>query len=70
MKHVNLFEQFINEKVNIKKEIKYIADYYDDTETSGTEECGIEYQKTPGSDESDDPCKTADDFITYVNSRT
>ena len=96
MRHIHLFEQFINEKVNIKKEIKKIADYYDDTETSGTEiyvkdyvedenvsshgymfwwnaedqECGIEYQKTAAGDESDDPCKTADDFITYVNSRT
>jgi len=96
MKHVRLFEQFINEKVNIKKEIKYIADYYDDTEISGTEvyvrdyvedenvsshgymfwwnaedqECGIEYQNTPGSDESDDPCKTADDFISYINQNT
>lgn len=95
MKNVKLFEQFVNEKVNIKKEIKKVADYFDDTELSDTEiyvndyvedgdvsshgymfwwnaedqECGIEYQKTAGSDESDEPCKTADDFIKYVNSR-
>ena len=94
MKHIPQFEQFINEKVNIKKEIKKVADYFDDTEKSGTEiyvndyvddedvssrgymfwwnaedqECGIEYQNIPGSDESDDPCKTAEDFIAYINS--
>ena len=96
MKHLQLFEQFVNEKVNIKKEIKKVAKYYDDTEVSDTEiyvndyvddedvsshgymfwwnaedqECGIEYQNTAGSDESDDPCETAEDFIAYVNSRT
>tara|TARA_R110000868_G_scaffold4165_1_gene25802 strand:+ start:2195 stop:2488 length:294 start_codon:yes stop_codon:yes gene_type:complete len=95
MKHTKLSEQFINEKVNIEKEIKKVADYFDDTEPSDTEiyvndyvedgdvsshgymfwwnaedqECGIEYQKTAGSDESDDPCKTAEDFIAYINSR-
>ena len=89
-------EQFVNEKVNIKKEIKKVADYFDDTEPSDVEiyvkdyvededvsshgymfwwnaedqECGIEYQNTPGSDESDDPCKTADDFISYINQNT
>ena len=96
MKHLQLFEQFINEKVNIKKEIKKVADYYEDTEPSEVEiyvndyiedgsvssagfmfwwnvedeECGIEYQKRPGSDQSDDPCKTADDFIDYINQNT
>ena len=96
MKHVQLFEQFVNEKVNIKKEIKKVADYFDDTEPSDTEiyvndyvddedvssygymfwwdaeeqECGIEYQNTAGSDVSDDPCKTADDFISYINQNT
>lgn len=97
MKNVKLFEQFINEKkVNIKKEIKKVADYFDDTEVSDTEiyvndyvededvsshgymfwwdaenqECGIEYQNIPGSDESDDPCVTAGDFIDYVESYT
>lgn len=96
MKHLQLFEQFVNEKVNIKKEIKKVADYFDNAEVSGSEvyvhdyeedeyvsshgymfwwdaeaqECGIEYQNTPGSDESDDPCKTADDFIEYINQNT
>ena len=89
-------EQFVNEAVNIKKEIKKVANYFDDTEVSDVEvyvkdyvededvssygymfwwnaedqECGIEYQNTPGSDESEDPCKTADDFIKYVNQNT
>ena len=96
MKHVKLFEAFVNEAVNIKKEIKKVANYFDDTEVSDVEvyvkdyvededvssygymfwwnaedqECGIEYQNTPGSDESDDPCKTADDFINYINQNT
>ena len=96
MKRIQLFEQFVNEKVNIKKEIKKVADYFDDTEPSDVEiyvkdyvededvsshgymfwwnaedqECGIEYQKTPGSDESDEPCNTADDFISYINQNT
>tara|TARA_R110000772_G_scaffold40567_1_gene94955 strand:- start:713 stop:973 length:261 start_codon:yes stop_codon:yes gene_type:complete len=76
-----------------KKEIKEIADYFDNTEVHDTtiyvsdyvededvsshgymfwwdfedQIAGIEYQNTIGSDESDDPCKTADDFIAYVN---
>ena len=85
------------EKVNIKKEIKKLADYYDDIiEVSDVEvyvndyvedenvssygymfwwnaedqECGIGYQNIPGSRESDDPCKTADDFISYINQNT
>jgi hypothetical protein len=86
----------LNKQTMKTKEIKKITDYYDDTETSGTEihvkdyvededisshgymfwwnpedqECGIEYQKTPGSDESDEPCNTADDFISYINQNT
>jgi hypothetical protein len=96
MKHVKLFEAFVNEAVNIKKELKKVAKYYDDTEVSDVEvyvndyvedenvsshgymfwwnaeeqECGIEYQNTPGSDVSDDPCKTADDFFDYINQNT
>ena len=78
----------------ITKEIKKVADYFNDTEVSNVEvyvndyvndksvsshgymfwwdaenqECGIEYQNTPGSSESDDPCVTAGDFIDYVES--
>tara|TARA_R110000744_G_scaffold307768_1_gene415905 strand:+ start:203 stop:463 length:261 start_codon:yes stop_codon:yes gene_type:complete len=55
----------------------YVKDYVEDGDVSShgymfwwhveDQKCGIEYQKTAGSDESDDPCKTADDFIAYVN---
>lgn len=30
------------------------------------EECGIEYQKIPGSQEHDEPCRSAEDFIEYI----
>jgi len=30
------------------------------------QECGIEYMNTPGSIENDEPCRTAQDFINYI----
>ena len=58
----------------------YVKDYVEDEDVSShgymfwwnpeDQECGIEYQKTPGSDESDEPCNTADDFISYINQNT
>jgi len=56
----------------------YVNDYVEDEDVSSMgymfwwnaedQECGIEYQKTAGSSESDDPCVTAQDFIDYINS--
>lgn len=30
------------------------------------QKCGIEYMNTPGSIENDEPCRTAQDFINYI----
>jgi len=30
------------------------------------QKCGIEYMNTPGSIQNDEPCRTAQDFINYV----
>tara|TARA_B110000908_G_C10236919_1_gene443888 strand:+ start:167 stop:1771 length:1605 start_codon:yes stop_codon:yes gene_type:complete len=58
----------------------YVNDYVEDEDVSSygymfwwnveDQECGIEYQNTSGSQESDDPCKTADDFISYIDQNT
>ena len=55
----------------------YVHDYVEDEDVSShgymfwwdfeTRKCGIEYQKTAGSDESEFTNNTADDFIAYVN---
>lgn len=98
MENIKNFGEFVNEgminegKVNIKKEIKKVEDYFYDTEKQSkteiwvkdymdeddsdgsylfwwnakNQECGVEYQHTHGSDESEDPCVTAQDFIDYV----
>jgi hypothetical protein len=54
----------------------YVRDFENDEEISNfgymfwwdveNEECGIEYQKIPGSSEHDEPCRTAEDFIEYI----
>ena len=57
----------------------YVHDFEDDETVSDfgymfwwnpeNEECGIEYQKIPGNEQHDEPCKTAEDFIDYIESR-
>ena len=66
---VNLFENCTGDEV-------HVYDFAKDDSVSSfgymfwwnldEQKCGIEYMNTPGSIQNDEPCRTAQDFINYV----
>ena len=66
---VTFFETYTGDEVHV-----YDFAKYDSVSSFGymfwwnldEQKCGIEYMNTPGSIQNDEPCRTAQDFINYI----
>lgn len=77
-KEVERVMKYFDDVERISDDIIVVHDYVSNSGVSdfgylfwwdiSSEECGVEYTKTAGSIECDELCKTAEDFINYIES--